>query len=84
MGYQNGKESWMETFWLITKQMQAEINSKKFLESKWYSDGGMLSEYTLAVSLADEFEKANKGRDWDGEWIEEIEKFVQKKMEEIE
>jgi hypothetical protein len=44
--------------------------------------GGTGLFYELATVWTDEFEAKNKGREWDGEFFEEIDAFVEGKIKE--
>lgn len=36
--------------------------------------------YDLSIQWTDEFEKLHEGREWDGEWMEEVWKFMENKL----
>jgi len=48
---------------------------KRIVESQ-----GTTGLYDLALQLTTEFENKNKGRQWDGEFFEEIEQFLEEKL----
>ena len=80
--FPNGFESWHETHFevvsFITLQYERDSVTSKVAEiNDRYGSGGM---YELAKELTDEFELLNKGREWDGEFFEEIESFLIKKL----
>ena len=80
--FPNGFDSWYETHHEVVSFLTLEyerdsVTSKvaEFLERN--GTGGM---YELARELTDEFETLNKDREWDGEFFEEIESFLMKKI----
>lgn len=79
----NGFTSWQETHFEIVSAITGEMRKDKF-DSKVvddrYAEQGTGGMYELAEELTDEFEKLNKGRDWDGEFFDEIAKFIQEKL----
>ena len=85
MKYANGKRIWTETFWFITKMLQSDPEvSSKYFGSKYYEQTGSIREVDFIEGVTDEFEKMNKGRQWDGEWSDEAEAFLKKKVGELE
>jgi hypothetical protein len=79
----NGFNSWQETHFEIVSAIAKELLEDSF-ESKVLEDrheaqgiGGM---WEIAEELTDKFESANIGKLWDGDWFEEIEKFIQKEL----
>ena len=68
--FHNGFISWMETF----GQMVHELSS---------SQEKVTLAYLEIKNWAFEFEALNKGRVWDGEWIEEVAAFVENKLNKL-
>ena len=75
--------SYMETHFEIASVIGNEMRKDKF-DSKVVEDrheaqgtGGM---YELAEELTEEFQKLNEGRLWNGEFFEEIDAFINKKL----
>lgn len=76
--FPNGFNNWKETYFEVTSFMierileddtaDTEINRTKLSQ-------GSTALYSLAEQWADEFEELNKGREWDGEFFDEIEQF---------
>jgi hypothetical protein len=56
-----------------------EIDHSELLE-KTIKEKGHGGLYELAEDLTDEFETINKNREWDGEFFEEIETFLNEKL----
>jgi hypothetical protein len=50
------------------------------LISELRMDGGRMALWDLANELTKEFENKNKGRKWDGEFYDEIDAFVESKL----
>lgn len=80
--FPNGFDSWQETHCEICFAIGAEASkqdSSGKVEDVREADG-MGGLWQLAKDLTDEFEKANEGRQWDGEWIDEIDEFIKSKL----
>lgn len=67
VNFHNGFINWMETF----GQMVHELSS---------SQEKVTLDYLEIKNWAFEFEALNKGRVWDGEWIEGVATFVENKL----
>ena len=83
--FPNGFQSWMETFYEIVEYISLRIHDDLdnpcmpiFIKDR-YEAQGTVGMYELAEKLTDEFEKLNEGRDWDGEFFDEIMKFIYEK-----
>ena len=85
--FPNGFESWHETHFEIVQAITAKQN-QNFKKHRDECEGlvfdaqegqGFPALYTLAVHLTDEFEKIHEGREWDGEYFETIEEFINSK-----
>jgi hypothetical protein len=80
--FPNGFASWRETFFEVTCAIRDE-HKKNFPKGKvkdYHTEGGTCALYNLAEELTDEFEVLNKGREWDGEFFDEIEAFCKTKL----
>jgi hypothetical protein len=83
----NGFASWQETHYevvaAITTELMADYEYNEFRDDliritlREKGHGGL---YELANDLTDEFELLNKGREWDGEFFDEIERFLDEKF----
>jgi hypothetical protein len=83
--FPNGFESWHETHYEIVSAITARLIAddaeacdgliRSTLKEKGH--GGL---YELASDLTDEFENLHRGREWDGEFFDEIENFMDKKL----
>ncbi len=85
--FPNGFASWQETHYevvaAITTELMADYEYNEFHDDliritlREKGHGGL---YELANDLTDEFELLNKDREWDGEFFEEIERFLDEKF----
>lgn len=83
--FPNGFTSWVETYHEVVAFLE-EMNNAGNKEDdanpveKFYDQTGKGGLYELAVQYTDEFEEKNKGREWDGEFFDEIEEFLRIKI----
>lgn len=85
--FPNGFSSWHETHFEISEAIGKALNdmySPDELQSEVvvhvveeHGTGGI---YDLAEDLTDEFELKFEGKEWDGEYFDEIEKFINEKL----
>jgi hypothetical protein len=84
--FPNGFAAWQETHYevvaAITNEIADDLNSefREDLVHKTLRENGHGGLYELAEELTDEFELLIKGREWDGEFFEEIERFLDEKF----
>lgn len=70
---------WAETHFEIS----AEIGRRLLLDyphgkvNDLYQAHGRGAMWTLSQELTDQFEAIHKGREWDGEWFDELQEFLQ-------
>lgn len=83
--FPNGVDSWMEThFEIVSRIAQVRLEDKMPESFEIVNDTeGTCGFYSLAKNWANEFEKANKGKVWDGEFFDEIDIFCNKKIDEV-
>jgi hypothetical protein len=80
--FPNGFTSWMEThhevveFITLVLNERGQINGVVGEVQDSQGTGGL---YELAEQWTDEFEKKNKGREWDGEFFDEVGEFLHEK-----
>lgn len=81
--FPNGFPSWNETHFQIVSAIAVELQ-KDNISSKAIclriETQGSCGLYELAEELTDKFESTNKGRIWDGDWLEAIEEFLKKEL----
>jgi hypothetical protein len=92
-GFASWQETHYEVVTAINNNCSAEDMSEVFFEyadcvekrkvniiNRALREKGHGGLYELAEELTDEFESLNKGREWDGEFFEEIERFLDEKF----
>lgn len=82
--FPNGFTNWQETHFEVVSQLTDILNQdedtwpdKLCLISSMQGRGGM---YELAENLTDEFERLHADTVWDGEFYDEIDKFIEEKL----
>jgi hypothetical protein len=81
--FPNGFASWQETHYEVVAAITSIVlddDNKDNLVYKTYREDGLGGLYELAEDLTDEFELLNKDREWDGEFFDEIERFLDEKL----
>jgi len=75
--FPNGFSDWTNTHYEISNRIESigDDESSEILNSL-----SMGERWELANLMTDEFEKQNVGREWDGEWFDEIDEFVNSKL----
>lgn len=80
--FPNGFINWAETHHeivsAVTKIMLADRLPIVLEEIQLKQGTGGI--YEFCIDLADEFEELNRGREWDGEFFDEIEVFINQKI----
>jgi hypothetical protein len=81
--FPNGFTSWAETHHEVVQFITNEEQANKIIGedvvtyiASQMGTGGL---YELAMKWTDEFEEKNKDREWDGEFFEELERFLSDK-----
>jgi len=76
--FPNGFTSWVESHFEIVKAIAIELieDEPQGIVGKVVNEKGTGGLYELSENLTDEFEELNKGREWDGEFFDEIELFI--------
>ena len=78
--FPNGVENFLETYYEICTAIE-DARHKEDSETKEIQEKeGSAGIYELANELTLKFEKEHKGFEWDGEFLEEIEEFLQKEL----
>jgi len=75
----NGVTSCLETHFVIVECITLNLEKSEVCKEIQEQEGhpGL---YALALELTLEFEKRHKGREWDGEWLEVLWEFCDKKL----
>jgi hypothetical protein len=83
--FPNGFTSWVETHHEIVSAVERMRDQDEMPEGilKIQESRGTGGFYELCEDLTNEFEKLNEGREWDGEFFEEIEDFINLKINEL-
>ena len=77
--FPNGFASWQETHYEIVEHLTLTLDKEGSMAERVHNNMGIGGLYELAEDLTDEFEELNNGREWDGEFFDEIELFLNKK-----
>ena len=75
-------ESWHETHYEVVAAIATECakDEPQGLVKEVLDEQGYGGRYELARDLTNEFETLNKDRQWDGEYFDEIELFLNQKL----
>jgi hypothetical protein len=76
--FPNGFISWRETFFEIVEGIVNNPDNPAF-KGQLYQYGRCVL-YDIAEEWADEFELLHEGRNWDGEFFDEIDIFINNKL----
>jgi hypothetical protein len=76
--FPNGFTSWHETHFEVVSAISREVFSDcpRGVVSQTIASQGTGGLYELAESLTDKFEGMHKGRSWDGEFFDEMVRFL--------
>lgn len=80
--FPNGFMNWQETHFMIVSEINRHID-EGIAESKAVfvlEFGGTGAVWTLACELTDKFEEKYKGTDWDGEYLDAIDAFLNEEL----
>lgn len=80
--FPNGFTSWQETHFevaaAIAAKLSEDVPAGRVAEvQENHGHGGL---YELAEELTDKFEESTQGREWDGEFFDEIEEFLENEL----
>lgn len=84
--FPNGFESWYETHDEIVAGITSALSVTALqsvdgnLPDRVMYLGGTGAIYELGKKLTDKFEKLHEGREWDGEFFDEIEAYLEKEL----
>jgi len=76
--FPNGFTSWQETHYEVVQAITIELTADKRtgLVAQRHEAQGHGGLYELAEELTDEFEAIHEGHEWDGEFFETIEEWL--------
>jgi hypothetical protein len=82
--FPNGFACWQETHYEIVSLVERELSkdNPSGVIGHIYERQGIGGMYELAEDWTDEFEQNNQGREWDGDFPDEICEFVKRKNNE--
>ena len=80
--FPNGFTNWAETHHEIVSAVTEIMLTDRLpiVLEEIQLEQGTGGIYEFCIDLADEFEELNRGREWDGEFYEEIESFINQKI----
>ena len=80
--FPNGFDSWQETHYEVVQAITTEHSkdNPRGVVKERHDAQGHGGLYELAEELTDEFEKLIEGREWNGEFFDEFDAFLTKKL----
>ena len=82
----NVTTDWLETYAEVCFAIGNELGKDKDqapLIKHQYEEGGRGRIWELAESLTNEFEKMHEGQQWDGEWFDAVDDFLEERFNEL-
>jgi hypothetical protein len=76
----NGIPSWLETHFEVIYAITSYLETAGSTPYRIRQQKGIGGLYELAEDLADEFERLNMGRHWNGEFFEAIDCFLYERL----
>lgn len=82
-------EDYLETHYQVVSEIEYIAlgnypSSEKLQEYRSENGmGGMGGMWMLAKAITDDFQTLHRGREWDGEWLEELEKYVHFRIDQL-
>lgn len=77
--FPNGFKSWQETHFEVVSHITTTCDVEGTISHKAQEEGGTGSLYELAEELTDLFENAHVGVEWDGDFFDSLEAFLESK-----
>jgi hypothetical protein len=77
--FPNGFLSWQETYFEVVSYINQTVEILGSISNLAREEGGIGRLYELAENLTDEFEWQYEGIEWDGDYFDKIEIFLNKK-----
>lgn len=82
--FPNGFESWAETHFEVSKAVSRAFTNLLSEPSQLIIDaiegGGYFALHALSVQITNEFEELKRGRNWDGEFLDELVDFLEERL----
>lgn len=79
--FTNDFASWQETHFEVVSYLTHTVDTPESMSNKAQEYGGRGCLYQLAEGLTNKFEGMNKDREWDGEFYDEIDAFLEEQDE---
>ena len=74
---------YLETFFFVSEVIQEEINKNNPALIDLVSNYGRFELVELAKDIANKFQEINAGREWDGEFLEEVDSFTHEQIKNL-
>lgn len=78
--FPNGFDNWQETHFLIVETIVNSMHLSGNKAHKVHESSGTGGLFELAKELTNKFELLHKNKYWDGEYFDEIDKFLNKEL----
>lgn len=78
--FPNGFTNWIETYYLVVETITDSLHlsgNKAYVIQESNGLGGL---WDLAKELTDKFELQYKGKEWDGDYFDTIDEFLDKEL----
>lgn len=79
--FPNGFDAWHETHFEIVSYLNRTVDQDGTFANSTMHTQGTGGLYTVAESLTNEFERQHKGREWDGDFFDTLEAWLQSQEE---
>lgn len=74
-------EDYLETHFEVVAELMYQLEEIELPELvEIYEQKGRGGLWDLAKNITDEFETTHKDREWDGEWMDKLHKFIYNKI----
>lgn len=81
--FPNGFTSWYETHYVVSIHLFETVDTVGTIAFEQVAKQGIGGLWELSCELTDEFELLNKDRQWDGEWMDELHVWLNKRNEKM-
>ena len=81
----NGVRSWIETHHEVVSVLAVYLHENGHrttgIIDERMNEGGRCEMFDLAIEITDKFEKINEGREWDGEFLDEVYEYTKSELQ---
>lgn len=77
--FPSGFTNWHETHYFVSVHISETVDNENSVANHRLDKDGTGGLWELAQELTDQWEELQKGRQWDGEWMEELEAWLNAK-----